>query len=270
MAKKPPALNISIVTLFPDFINSFAESFGILKKAILNNLLKISSINLREFGLEERQIVDDRPYGGGVGMVLRADVLYKAIASSKKQAVGSRRKQRVILLTPQGKKFDQKHAQRLAKYDNLIFVCGRYEGFDERIRKFVDEEISIGDYVLMGGELPALVISEAVMRLRPGILGKLESTDNESFSPTASKIHDREKLILLEYPQYTKPEVWVIKSGIKNKKSKIMRVPKVLLTGHHANINSWRTEEALKRTKKRRPDLLEIMKLEKNDKNNQT
>ena len=224
-------LSIKIITLFPEFINNFADSFGILKKAILNKLLEIKPVDLREFGLGERQVVDDRPYGGGVGMVLRSDILYKAIKKAKGK------KSRVILLTPQGKKFHQTDAHRLAKYNDLVFVCGRYEGFDERIRKFVDEEISIGDYVLMGGELPALVISEAVMRLRPGILGKIESTENESFS--AGK---------LEYPQYTKPETW--KVGGKSYK-----VPKVLQSGHHKNIADFRSTEAEKRTKKRRPDL---------------
>jgi tRNA (guanine37-N1)-methyltransferase len=225
-------LSIKIITLFPEFINNFADSFGILKKAILNNLLEIKPINLRQFGIGERQVVDDRPYGGGVGMVLRPDILYKAIKKAKSKS------SKVILLTPQGKKFHQTDAHRLAKYNDIVFVCGRYEGFDERIRKFVDEEISIGDYVLMGGELPALVVSEAIMRLRPGILGKIESTENESFS--AGK---------LEYPQYTKPEVW--KVGGKN-----LRVPKVLSTGHHKNIADFRSLEADKRTKKRRPDLI--------------
>lgn len=190
----------------------------------------MQAINLRKFGLTKRQIVDDRPYGGGVGMVLRPDVLYKAIKSVKK---GSR----VILLTPQGQKFNQKVAQRLAKYNSLAFICGRYEGFDERIRSFVDEEISIGDYVLMGGELPALVIAEAVMRLRPGILGKLESTANESFSQNG-----------LEYPQYTKPYEFKVRSSK-------LKVPKILLTGNHKRIAEWRINESMKRTKKRRPDL---------------
>lgn len=225
-------LSIKIITLFPEFINNFAESFGILKKAILNNLLEIEPINLRQFGIGERQVVDDRPYGGGVGMVLRPDILHKAIKKAKSK------KSRVVLLTPQGKKFMQKDAHRLAKYNDLVFVCGRYEGFDERIRKFVDEEISIGDYVLMGGELPALVISEAVMRLRPGILGKIESTENESFSEGR-----------LEYPQYTKPESWKVGG-------KTYKVPKVLQTGHHKNILEFRNVEADKRTKKRRPDLV--------------
>lgn len=248
-------LKIKIITLFPDFINNFVESFGIIKKALKNSLLEIQAVNLREFGIGERQIVDDRPYGGGVGMVLRPDILFKAIAEAGKSQKKSKTKQRVVLMTPQGKTFTQKDAHRLAKYDELIFVCGRYEGFDERIRKFVDEEISIGDYILMGGELPALVISEAVMRLRPGILGKLESTKNESFSPAQqpTKNTGRSFLQYLEYPQYTKPEQWKVPSG--KLKGKILSVPKVLRTGHHKNIEEFRQKESEKRTKKRRPDL---------------
>jgi tRNA (guanine37-N1)-methyltransferase len=231
-------LTIKIITLFPQFVENFVESFGIVKRAIKLKLLEIKPINLRKFGLGERQIVDDRPYGGGVGMVLRPDILYKAIKAVSSKQSASRKKQRIILLTPQGKKFNQAEAKRLSKYQELVFVCGRYEGFDERVRGFVDEEFSIGDFVLMGGELPALVISEAVMRLRSGILGKDESTEKESFSEN-----------MLEYPQYTKP----LELKVKSKK---LKVPGVLLTGHHKNINDWRMAEALKRTKKRRPDLL--------------
>ena len=147
MSKK--ILNIKIITLFPKFIDNFVESFGIVKRAIKLKLLNLQAVNLRSFGLGERQVVDDRPYGGGVGMVLRADVLHKAIESIKREKRKEKRiKQRIILLTPQGKKFIQSDANRLAKYDNLVFICGRYEGFDERVRSFVDEEISIGDYVL--------------------------------------------------------------------------------------------------------------------------
>lgn len=237
-------LTIKIITLFPKFVEDFLENFGIVKRAVKLKLLEIKPINLRSFGFGERQVVDDRPYGGGVGMVLRADVLHKAI---KKSATS---KSRIILLTPQGKKFTQKDAYRLAKYNELILVCGRYEGFDERIRQFADEEISIGDYVLMGGELPALVLSEAVMRLRPGILGKDVSSVAESFSEIkVSEFHGREKSSLLEYPQFTKPEVWKV-----GKKS--YRVPKVLLTGHHKNIEEFRNTESHKRTKSRRPDLI--------------
>ena len=237
---------ITILTLFPDFVTDYAK-FGILQRAIKQKLISINPLQLRDFALDQRGTVDDRPYGGGVGMVLKADVLHKAINSIKNKVLRTKQRQRVILLTPQGKQFKQKDAKRLFKYDELVFVSGRYEGFDERVRSFVDEEISIGDYVLMGGELPALVISEAVLRLIPGVLGKLESTDNESFSEN-----------LLEYPQYTKPEVLEVKEKGKNGKIKVkqIRVPKVLLTGHHKNVLEWRASEALKRTKKRRPDLL--------------
>ncbi|MBI5530646.1 MAG: tRNA (guanosine(37)-N1)-methyltransferase TrmD [Candidatus Doudnabacteria bacterium] len=241
--KKPKKLSVKVITLFPQFIENFVESFGILKRAIKLKLLDFKPVYLRQFGLGERQVVDDRPYGGGVGMVLRADVLYKAILSIKKKELRIKQKTRIILLTPQGKQFKQADAHRLSKYDSLIFVCGRYEGFDERVRGFVDEELSIGDYILMGGELPALVISEAVMRLRPGILGKDESTVAESFSEN-----------LLEYPQYTKPETLRIKNN--ESRIKVLKVPKVLLTGHHKNIEQWRKDESIKRTKKRRPDLL--------------
>lgn len=252
-------ITISTITLFPWFVEGYAQ-FGIIARAIKNKLLVWKVTDLRQFGLDARQTVDDRPYGGGVGMVLRPDVLYKAI----RKAQVSRLKpysSRVILLTPSGKVFEQKDAVRLAKYDELIFVSGRYEGYDERITKFVDEELSIGDYVLMGGELPALVIAEAVLRNMPGVLGKDESAVGESFSER-----------MLEYPQYTKPEVWAVETRGKGqvvrdlkgslgprrgtRKKKTLKVPEVLLTGHHANIQEWRTAEALKRTKKRRPDLL--------------
>jgi tRNA (guanine37-N1)-methyltransferase len=253
---KKKVLSIKIITLFPNFVENFVEAFGIVKRAVKLKLLKIQPVNLRAFGLGERQVVDDRPYGGGVGMVLRADVLLRAVQSARKSKAKSQ-KPKVILLTPQGQKFNQKTAQRLAKYNELIFVCGRYEGFDERIRNFVDEEISVGDYVLMGGELPALVISEAVMRLRSGILGKDESTVNETFSePKATENLGREKQspLLLEYPQYTKPEI--LRAEGRWLRAKSVAVPKVLLSGHHRNIEKWRADEAIKRTKKRRPDLI--------------
>jgi tRNA (guanine37-N1)-methyltransferase len=224
-------LRIRIITLFPDFISHYT-GFGIIQKAIQAKRLDFAAVNLRVFAPDERGTVDDRPYGGGVGMVLRPDVLYKAIAKTKTKGA------KVVLLTPQGKPFTQKIASRLAKAGNIVLVCGRYEGFDERVRSFVDEEISIGDYVLMGGELPALVVSEAVSRLIPGVVGKFESTKDESFSTN-----------LLEYPQYTKPEALTVRG-------KSYRVPKVLTTGHHKNISEWRKTEAIKRTKKRRPDLL--------------
>lgn len=230
---------VSIITLFPEFIDQYA-GFGIIARAIKNKLLKISAVNLRRFAIDKRGTVDDRPYGGGLGMVLRPDVVIKAI--NKLRGRPSTKKTRVVLMTPQGKPFTQAIARKLSTYDHIVFVSGRYEGFDERVRKFVDEEISIGDYVLMGGELPALVITEAVLRLVPGVLGKDDSADKESFTES-----------MLEFPQYTKPEVLEVKVNGKVKK---MPVPKVLLSGHHLNIEKWRVEEAISRTQKRRPDLL--------------
>lgn len=232
-------ISIKIITLFPDFIEQYTM-FGIVARALAQKIVRFTAIDLRLFGLDARKTIDGRPYGGGVGMVLRPDVLHKAI--TKARGTAKSKKAKVILMTPQGKPFTQALAKKLAQADELIFVSGRYEGFDERIRNFVDDEISIGDYVLMGGELPALVITEAVLRMIPGVLGKDESADKESFSES-----------LLEYPQYTKPETWEVKAKGKLKK---LAVPKVLRTGHHANIEQWRHEEALKRTKKRRPDLL--------------
>lgn len=233
---------ISIITLFPEFIYQYA-GFGIIARAIKNKLLNISAINLRSFAFDKRGTVDDRPYGGGLGMVLRPDVVIKGIMKVRgRTGTATARKTRVVLMTPQGKPFTQVIARKLAKYDHLVFVSGRYEGFDERVRSFVDEEISIGDYVLMGGELPALVITEAVLRLIPGVLGKDDSADKESFTEA-----------MLEFPQYTKPEILEVKVNGKTKK---MPVPKVLLSGHHLNVEKWRTEESLKRTQKRRPDLL--------------
>lgn len=243
---------ISIVTLFPEFIEQYA-GFGIIARAIKNKLIQIRAVNLRGFATDKRGTVDDRPYGGGLGMVLRPDVVIKAIAKVRGKVSGgigtmsSKKTTRVVLMTPQGKPFTQAIAKKLSQYDHLVFISGRYEGFDERVRKFVDEEISVGDYVLMGGELPALVISEAVLRLVPGVLGKDDSADKESFSTV------KDSPTLLEFPQYTKPEVLEVKVGSKVKK---LRVPKVLLSGHHVNVEKWRSDEALKRTKKRRPDLL--------------
>lgn len=218
-----------ILTLFPEAFGSYLN-VSLLKRALAKKLIKIELKNLRVFGEGPHKSVDQRPYGGGAGMVLRVDILDKALKSLKFK----KKKSKVILLTPQGQKFDQKIAQKLSKFDTLILICGRYEGFDERIRGLVDMEISIGDFVLTGGEIPALAILDTVARLVPGVVGKEESLVHESFSEG-----------MLEYPQYTRPE------NYKGKK-----VPKVLLTGHHAKITEWRKSEALKRTKKRRPDLL--------------
>ena len=220
-----------ILSLFPESFESYLN-VSLLKRAAAKNLIQVEFKNLRDFGSGPHRSVDLPPYGGGAGMVLRVDVMDKALKNLKLRK--GKKGQAIILLTPQGKTFNQKTAIKLSKYKTLVFICGRYEGFDERIRSLVDMEISIGDFVLTGGEIPALAILDTVARLVPGVVGKEESLVHESFSED-----------LLEYPQYTRPEIY-----------KGKRVPKVLLSGNHAKINEWRSIEALKRTKKRRPDLL--------------
>jgi len=227
-----------ILSLFPEAFESYLN-VSLIQRALSKNLIQIELKNLRDWGEGVHKSVDQRPYGGGVGMVLRVDIIAKALSAIGGSASGGKVKkgkknQAIILLTPQGKKFDQKLALKLSNLKTLVLICGRYEGFDERVRSLVDMEISIGDFILTGGEIPALAILDTVARLVPGVVGKEESLVHESFSEN-----------MLEYPQYTRPEVF-------NKQ----RVPKVLLTGHHANIQQWRMQEALKRTKKRRPDLL--------------
>ena len=224
-----------VITLFPEIIADYTK-ISIVARAIKNKVIQINAHNLRDFTKDSHKTVDDNPYGGGAGMVLKADIMQKAITALQKK--NKKLKTRTILLTPQGKVFNQKQGERLAKYDRLIFVSGRYEGFDERIRSMVDEEFSIGDYVLMGGELPSLVMIEAISRFIPGVVGKSESVKGDSFSNG-----------LLEFPQYTRPEIFMV--GKRN-----MRVTKVLLSGNHKLVDEWRKEESLKRTKKRRPDLL--------------
>ncbi len=219
---------VSIITLFPAVFQPVLAS-SILAKARKQGKLKVNLVNLRDFGLGQYQQVDDRVYGGGVGMILRVDVIAAAIKKSKIPKL----KSKVILLDPQGKKFDQKIARRLSKEKHLILVCGKYEGVDERVRKLVDEEISIGDYVLSGGEIAAMVVLDTVARLLPGVLEK-EATEMESFG------HQN----LLESPQYTRPQEF---EG--------MKVPKILLSGDHQKIAEWRLREAQKKTRQRRPDL---------------
>jgi tRNA (guanine37-N1)-methyltransferase len=227
---------ISVLTLFPKVFSPFLNS-SILAKAQKKGKLKVDLLDLRKSGLGKYRQVDDRVYGGGVGMILRVEPISKAIARLKDRD----RKSKVILLTPQGKTFNQKTALRLAQEKHLVLICGKYEGVDERVRKLADEEISIGDYVLSGGEIAALTVIDSVSRLLPGVLEK-EATKNESFSPLT--IGDK-RLTLLEPPQYTRPENF---EG--------MKVPKILLSGNHQEIAKWREEEALKKTKKLRPDLL--------------
>lgn len=222
-------MKISIITLFPEmFRGPFDQS--IVKRAIEKNLLEINLINLRDFGIGKHQVVDDTPYGGGDGMVLRVDVLEKAISSVKKNL--KKNEEKTILLSAHGKNFDQKISKKYSSLKHLIIVCGHYEGVDERIKKFIDEEISVGDYILTGGEIPAMLITDSVARLVDGVIKKGSAT-NESFSP------------LLEHPHYTKPQVF-------NKES----VPGVLLSGNHKEIENWRNKKSVEVTKKLRPDLL--------------
>lgn len=239
-------MKFSIITIFPKVFDSFLQT-SLIARGIKKKIISVKVHDLRSSAMDRHKTVDDRPYGGGPGMVIRVDVVNRSISKIKnphfaKASRGGQKsklrkqKTRVILLEPAGKQFNQKMAERLATYDELIFVAGHYEGVDERVRALVDEEISIGDYVLTGGELPAMVIMDVVSRHIPGFLGKEASLEEETFSYAKG---------ILEYPQYTRPEVHAGK-----------RVPKVLLSGNHAAIKKWRLQQALKRTKKRRPDLL--------------
>lgn len=223
-------MKITILTLFPEMFKGILSE-SIIGRAQKNGLVDIEVVNLRDWGIGNHKTVDDTPYGGGAGMVLRVDVVAKALKDIKKKNP----KAITILLTPQGEKYDQKKARSLSgKKEGFILICGHYEGFDERVRDLVDEEISLGDYVLTGGEPAAAVIVDSVVRLLPGVLGKEESHEHESFEN-----------VTLEHPHYTRPEEFEGK-----------KVPEVLLSGNHAEINKWRREEAIKKTKKRRPDLL--------------
>lgn len=225
-------MTIDILTLFPKmFKGPFAES--IVKRAQEKELVEIKIHDLRHWTKDKRKTVDDRPYGGGIGMILLVEPIDRALRELKSK------KAKVILLSPSGRVFTQKKARQLAKSDHLIFICGHYEGIDERVREhLVDEEISIGDYILTGGEIPAMAIIDSIVRLVPGVLEKPEATQLESFSKLKIKN-------LLEYPQYTRPENF-----------KGWPVPKILLSGNHKKIEEWRKKEALEKTKKVRPELL--------------
>ena len=219
-------MKFDVLTLFPEMFEPLNSS--IIGRAKEKNLIQINLINIRDFSKDKHKKVDDTPYGGGAGMVMMPDVVYDAYKSVEDKNA------KVIYMSPQGKKLTQKKVEELAKQEHLIILCGHYEGIDQRvIDKIVDEEISIGDYVLTGGEIPAMVLIDSVSRYNSGVIAE-ESIEEESFANG-----------LLEYPQYTRPEVF---EGVK--------VPEVLLSGHHANIEKWRKEKALEITKLKRPDLL--------------
>lgn len=229
---------IQILTIHPAIVAPvFRES--ILGRASEAGILDLRVVNIRDFAFSKHQQTDDYPYGGGAGLLMKPEPVYAAVRWAAGRAPVGARPPRVILMDPQGRRFDQRYAEELAQEDHLILICGRYEGFDERIRHLATDEISIGDYVLMGGEVAALVVVEAVSRLIPGVLGDLESSVAESHTSG-----------ILEGPQYTRPVEF---EG--------MRVPEVLTSGNHGAIARWRREQALRRTFERRPDLLETADL---------
>ena len=234
-----------IITLFPQFFSGPLQT-SLLAKSQEKGITKINLHDLRNFGIGKHKQVDDRPFGGGPGMVLRVDVLKKALDTTKKASiqVEEETKPYVILLDPSGGKFDQGKAVRLSRKRRILFICGHYEGVDERFKQYVDEEISIGDYILNGGEVAALVLIESVARLIPGFLGKAASTESESFAPS---IQNGKNVRLLDYPSYTRPENY---EGEE--------VPKILLSGNHKEIEQWRKSKAIEKTKKVRPDLINI------------
>lgn len=229
-------MNFHILTLFPDMVMDGLNT-SITGRAVNNGLLSIEAVNIRDYAFNKHQSVDDYPYGGGAGMLMQAEPVYLAY-----EAVAEKlgKKPRVVYLSPQGQTFNQQMAEELAQEEELVLLCGHYEGIDERVlEEIVTDYVSIGDYVLTGGELPAMVMVDAISRLVPGVLHNDVSAEFESFQDN-----------LLEYPQYSRPEEWHGK-----------KVPEVLLSGHHANIEKWRREQSVLRTKERRPDLLEKCEL---------
>ena len=234
-------MKIDIISLFPEmFVGPFGHS--IIKRAIDAEILDINITNPRDFALDKHKIVDDSPFGGGSGMVMKPDPLYYAVEHCKSTAPSARRL--ILLTSPSGITFTQQKAKQYAEYDQLIILCGHYEGIDDRIREHViNESVSIGDYVLTGGELPAMVIVDSVARMLPGVLGAEDAAQHDSFFNG-----------LLEYPQYTRPRIF-----------KDWEVPEVLLSGDHARIERWRRKQSLKITLERRPDLLRQKELTKED-----
>ncbi|MBB3125843.1 tRNA (guanine37-N1)-methyltransferase [Paenibacillus rhizosphaerae] len=235
-------MRVDVLTLFPEMLDGVFRT-SILGKAQEKGIISLHTVNFRDYSGNKHGTVDDTPYGGGGGMVLKPEPIFAAVEDLLGKA-GHQAKPRVILMCPQGETFSQKKAEELAKEEHLIFICGHYEGYDERIREhLITDELSIGDYVLTGGELPAAVVIDAVSRLLPGVLGNETSAVTDSFSTG-----------LLEYPHYTRPVEF-----------RGWKVPDMLLSGHHANIEAWRREQALKRTLERRPDLLDKVELTERD-----
>lgn len=225
-------MNYHVLTLFPEMIEQGLNT-SIIGRAIEKGLLTLQTTNIRDYAFNKHSKVDDYPYGGGAGMVMQAEPVYCAYEAITRDM---QTKPRVVYMTPQGSVFDQAMAEELAQEENLVFLCGHYEGIDERVlEEIVTDYVSIGDYVLTGGELPAMVMIDAISRMVPGVLSNNESAEYESFQDG-----------LLEYPQYSRPEEWHGK-----------KVPPILLSGHHANVEKWRHEQSLIRTRERRPDLYE-------------
>ena len=232
-----------IMTLFPEMVMSGLDS-SIIGRAMKNELLSIEAVNIRDYAFNKHNSVDDYPYGGGAGMLMQAEPVFQTYEAIRKKTASDG--PRVLYMSPLGRTFDQKMAEELAKEEELIFLCGHYEGIDERVlEEIVTDYVSIGDFVVTGGELPAMMMVDAISRFVPGVLHNDDSTSSESFQGN-----------LLEYPQYSRPEVWHEKS-----------VPPVLLSGHHANVEKWRREQSVIRTAKMRPDLLEGANLTEKERN---
>lgn len=253
-------MNISVITLFPDMIRGFFEE-SIVKRAQEKGFVKIEIVNLRDFAIDDYGSVDDKPYGGGVGMVMRVDVIWKALQELKNTKHHTKHHKKIVYTSPKGHIFTQKKAEEYAKLDHLVLLAGHYEGVDERVLGYIDEEVSLGDFVLTGGEIAVSAIVDAVIRLIPGVLKKEEATQEESFFTVSidrliESVGEDEvledlkkkginKIYLLEYPHYTRPEAF------KGKK-----VPSILLSGNHKEIEKWKVQQAYQITRQKRPDLL--------------
>ena len=235
-------MNFYIMALFPEMVMDGLNT-SIIGRAVKNGLLSIEALNIRDYAFNKHHSVDDYPYGGGAGMLMQAEPVYQCYEALTEK-IKQKKRARVIYLSPQGQTFNQTMAEEFAQEEDLVFLCGHYEGIDERVlEEIVTDYVSIGDYVLTGGELPAMIMIDCISRLVPGVLHNDVSAEFESFQDN-----------LLEYPQYSRPEVWHDK-----------KVPEVLMSGHHANIEKWRREQSVIRTAKNRPDLLEKAELTKKE-----